>query len=136
MFDHDFSNEEEMLKVAPYGVYVVNDDSVFVNLGVSGDTAEFVVESISRWWDVVGKGSFSGAKKLLVNCDCGGSNGYRTRLWKVELQRFVGRFGLDVFVCHLPLGTLKWNKVELGCFVLFLRVGLVVLWFLWKWWLV
>jgi len=127
VFDHDFPDEGELLKVAPYGVYVVNDNSVFVNLGLSGDTAEFVVESISRWWDVVGKSSFPLASKLLVNCDCGGSNGYRARLWKVGLQGFADRVGLDVFVCHLPPGTSKWNKVELGCFVLFLRVGLVVL---------
>jgi transposase len=118
VFDHDFP-EKELLKVAPYGVYVVNDNSAFVNLGTSGDTSEFAVESISRWWDVVGRVSFLGASRLLVNCDCGGSNSYRARLWKVELQRFADRSGLDVFVCHLPPWTSKWNKVEhrLFCYI-------------------
>ena len=118
VFDHDFP-EGKLLKVAPYGVYVLNDNTAFVNLGTSGDTGEFAVQSIYRWWDVVGKHSFPDAKKLLVNCDCGGSNGYRTRLWKVELQRFADMSGLDVYVCHLPPGTSKWNKVEhrLFCFI-------------------
>ncbi|MCL2359925.1 MAG: ISAzo13 family transposase [Candidatus Bathyarchaeota archaeon] len=117
VFDHDFP-VGELLKVAPYGVYVVNDNSAFVNLGTSCDTGEFAVESISRWWETVGRGSFPGAR-LLVNCDCGGSNSYRARLWKVELQRFADRSGLDVFVCHLPPGTSKWNKVEhrLFCYI-------------------
>jgi len=118
VFDHDFP-KGDLLKVAPYGVYVVNDNSAFVNLGTSCDTAEFAVESISRWWDVVGKSSFPFASKLLVVCDCGGSNSYRARLWKVELQRFADRSGLDVYVCHLPPGTSKWNKVEhrLFCYI-------------------
>ena len=118
VFDHDFP-EGELLKVAPYGVYVVNDNSAFVNLGVSKDTGEFAVESISRWWDIVGKYSFSNAYKLFINCDCGGSNGYRNRLWKLELQRFADRSGLDLYVSHLPPGTSKWNKVEhrLFCYI-------------------
>jgi hypothetical protein len=118
VFDHDFS-EGELLKVAPYGVYVVNDNSAFVNLGTSCDTGEFAVESISRWWDVVGRHSFLGAHKLYINCDGGGSNGVRSRLWKLELQGFADRSGLDLYVSHLPPGTSKWNKVEhrLFCFI-------------------
>ena len=118
VFGHDFP-KGELLKVAPYGVYVVNDNTAFVNLGRSGDTGEFAVQSISRWWDVVGRGCFPDASRLLINCDCGGSNGYRVRLWKVELQKFADRSGLDVYVCHLPPGTSKWNKVEhrLFCFI-------------------
>lgn len=81
---HDFS-EGELLKVAPYGVYVVNDNSAFVNLGVSKDMGEFVVESIFRWWDIVGKYSFSNACKLFISCGCGGSNGYRSRFWEFGL---------------------------------------------------
>jgi transposase len=118
VFDHDFP-EGRLLKVAPYGVYVVNDNSAFVNLGNSCDTGEFAVESISRWWDVVGRYSFPDAKRLLINCDCGGSNGVRSRLWKLELQGFANRCGLDLYVSHLPPGTSKWNKVEhrLFCFI-------------------
>ena len=118
VFDHDFP-EDKLLKVVPYGVYVVNDNSAFVNLGTSCDTGEFAVESISRWWDVVGKYSFPKAHKLYINCDGGGSNGVRSRLWKLELQGFADRSGLDVYVSHLPPGTSKWNKVEhrLFCFI-------------------
>jgi hypothetical protein len=117
-YDHDFP-VAEMLKVAPYGIYVMNDNSAFVNLGTSRDTGEFAVESISRWWDIVGKHSFPRAEKLLITCDCGGSNGYRVRLWKAELQQFVNRTGLAVHISHLPPGTSKWNKVEhkLFCYI-------------------
>jgi transposase len=116
--DHDFP-VGEMLKVAPYGIYVMNDNTAFVNLGTSRDTSEFAVESISRWWDSIGKHSFPDARKLLITCDCGGSNGYRVRLWKTELQQFANRTGLSVQISHLPPGTSKWNKVEhkLFCFI-------------------
>ncbi len=77
--DHDFP-VGEMLKATPYGIYVMNDNTAFVNLGTSRDTGEFAVESISRWWDIIGKESFPNARKLLITCDCGGSNGYRLRL--------------------------------------------------------
>ena len=118
VYDHDFPIGD-ILKVAPYGIYVLNDNTAFVNLGVSRDTSEFAVESISRWWDIVGIESFADAHKLHINCDCGGSNGYRTRLWKTELQQFANRTGLFLHVTHFPPGTSKWNKVEhkLFCFI-------------------
>jgi len=118
VFDHDYP-DCELLKVAPYGVYVLNDNTAFVNLGKSCDTSEFAVESIYRWWETVGKNSFPEAAKLLITCDCGGSNGYRTRLWKRELQAFANNTGLEVQVSHLPPGTSKWNKVEhrLFCYI-------------------
>ena len=116
--DHDYP-EEELIKVAPYGVYVLNDNTAFVNLGTSYDTSEFAVESIYRWWEIIGKNTFAGAKKIMIICDCGGSNGYRTRLWKKELQEFADNTGLEVQVSHLPPGTSKWNKVEhrLFCYI-------------------
>lgn len=118
VLDHDFPIEE-LGKVAPYGVYNLNHNVGFVNLGVSHDTAEFAVESISRWWETVGKYTFPCATKLLVTCDCGGSNGYRTKLWKFQLSLLARRVGLDIFVCHFPPGTSKWNKVEhrLFCYI-------------------
>jgi len=118
VLDHDFP-EDELLKVAPYGVYVLNDNTAFVNLGKSHDTSEFAVESIFRWWEVIGRNSFPDAVKLMITCDCGGSNGYRTRLWKQELQGFANITGLEVYVSHLPPGTSKWNKVEhrLFCYI-------------------
>jgi hypothetical protein len=118
VLDHDFPIKE-LGKVAPYGVYVLNDNSAFVNLGTSHDTSEFAVESISRWWETVGKNTFTKAKKLNINCDCGGSNGNRTRLWKYQLQQLADRTGLEIYVSHFPRGTSKWNKVEhrLFCYI-------------------
>jgi len=118
VYDHDFP-VGKMLKVAPYGIYVMNDNTAFVNLGQSRDTGEFAVESISRWWNSVGKHSFPNAHKLLINCDSGGSNSCRARLWKAELQRFANDTGLHLHITHLPPGTSKWNKVEhrLFCYI-------------------
>jgi transposase len=116
--DHDFP-VGEMIKVSPYGIYVQNDNTAFVNLGTSHDTSEFAVESISRWWETVGKHTVPNASKLLINCDCGGSNGYRTRLWKTQLQQFSNRTGLELHISHFPPGTSKWNKIEhkLFCYI-------------------
>ena len=118
VLDHDFPLKE-LGKVAPYGVYVLNDNTAFVNLGVSHDTSEFAVESISRWWETIGYSTFPEAKKLNINCDCGGSNGNRTRLWKYQLQQFANQTGLEIYVSHFPPGTSKWNKIEhrLFCYI-------------------
>jgi hypothetical protein len=118
VFDHDFPIEE-LGKIAPYGVYNLNHNVGFVNVGVSHDTAEFAVESIFRWWETVGKRTFVGARKLLVTCDCGGSNGYRSRLWRYQLSLLARRIGVEIFVCHFPPGSSKWNKVEhrLFCYI-------------------
>jgi len=118
VLDHDFPIEE-LGKIAPYGVYNVNHNLGFVNVGVSHDTAEFAVESISRWWETVGKHTFPVAKCLYITADCGGSNSSRVKMWKYQLQQFVNRTGLVVHVSHYPPGTSKWNKVEhrLFCFI-------------------
>jgi len=118
VLDHDFPIEE-LGKIAPYGVYNLNHNIGFVNLGTSHDTAEFAVESISRWWDTVGKHTFPEAKKLLITCDCGGSNGYRVRMWKYQLRQLANRIGIEIHVSHFPPGTSKWNKVEhrLFCYI-------------------
>jgi hypothetical protein len=118
VLDHDFPIKE-LGKVSPYGVYNLNHNIGFVNLGTSCDTAEFAVESISRWWEIVGKHTFPNAKKLMITCDCGGSNGYRTRQWKYQLSQLATRIGIEIHVCHFPPGTSKWNKVEhrLFCYI-------------------
>jgi hypothetical protein len=118
VLDHDFPIKE-LGKVAPYGIYNLNHYAGFVNLGSSHDTSEFAVESISRWWETVGKHTFPNAAKLMITCDCGGSNGSRTRLWKYQLAQFAARIGIDIYVCHFPPGTSKWNKVEhrLFCYI-------------------
>jgi len=118
VLDHDFPLEE-LGKISPYGVYNVNNNVGFVNVGTSHDTSEFAAESISRWWEAVGKHTFPGSKRVYINCDCGGSNGYRVRMWKYQLQQFADRTGLVAEVSHFPPGTSKWNKVEhrLFCYI-------------------
>lgn len=83
-----------------------------MNVGISGDTAEFAVESIRRWWKRMGQRRYPKATELLITADSGGSNGYRTRLWKRELQVLANELGLRIRVCHFPPGTSKWNKIE------------------------
>lgn len=118
VLDHDFPIKE-LGKISPYGVYNLNSNTGFVNVGTSHDTSEFAVESISRWWETVGKHTFPGKKRIYINCDGGGSNGYRARMWKFGLQEFANRTGLKVEVSHFPRGTSKWNKVEhrLFCYI-------------------
>lgn len=117
VLDHDFPLEGG--KVSPYGVYVVNNNTAYVNLGTDHDTSAFAVESIRRWWNIVGKATFPKAKKLYINCDGGGSNGWRVRLWKYELAILADEINVDIQVSHFPPGTSKWNKVEhrLFCFI-------------------
>lgn len=108
---HDFPSSA-VGRAVPYGVYDVTENQGWVGVGTSFDTAEFAVSTIERWWEQLGKGIYPNAKRLLISADCGGSNGYRSRLWKLELARFADRTGLEVHVCHLPPGTSKWNKIE------------------------
>jgi hypothetical protein len=107
---HDFPGG--VPKAIPYGVYDVGADDGFVSVGVDHDTAAFAVTAIRTWWDTVGRVRYPRAGRLLVTADCGGSNGYRLRAWKVELAAFAAQSGLEVTVCHFPPGTSKWNRVE------------------------
>jgi len=118
VLDHDFPIEE-LGKIAPYGVYTLNNNTGFVNVGTSKDTSEFAGESITRWWEIVGKHTFSNSTKIYINCDCGGSNSNRAHMWKYQLQQFANHTGLEVEVSHFPPGTSKWNKVEhrLFCYI-------------------
>jgi transposase len=118
VLDHDFPIEE-LGKISPYGVYNLNHNTDFVNVGTSHDTSEFAVESISRWWETVGKHTFPNSRKIYITCDSGGSNGCRVRMWKYQLQEFANRTGLEIEVSHFPRGTSKWNKVEhrLFCYI-------------------
>ncbi len=108
---HDFVIPE-LGKVAPYGVYDVAANDGWVNLGISHDTAAFAVESIRRWWHVLGAARYPAATRLLINADCGGSNGNRVRLWKRELQGLADELRIEITVNHLPPGTSKWNRIE------------------------
>jgi hypothetical protein len=108
---HDFAIPE-LGKVAPYGVYDVAANDGWINLGISHDTAAFAVESIRRWWHALGADRYPTATRLLINADCGGSNGNRVRLWKRELQVLADELGIAITVNHLPPGTSKWNRIE------------------------
>lgn len=107
---YDFPSMGE--KAIPYGIYDLTNNKGWVNVGITHDTAEFSVESIRRWWKIMGKDSFPEAQKIFITADCGGSNGYRIRLWKRELQKFSNEENLSIFVSHFPPGTSKWNKIE------------------------
>ena len=108
---HDFQ-DDDLGKVIPYGVYDLTHNEAWVSVGIDHDTAEFAVASIRRWWRTMGTKRFPHATRLLITADSGGSNGARSRLWKVALQRFADETGLQVSVCHFPPGTSKWNKIE------------------------
>jgi hypothetical protein len=108
---HDFV-DPDLGKVVPYGVYDLALNNGWVSVGIDHDTAEFACETIRRWWCKMGKTSYPRAKELLVLADGGGSNGSRSRLWKLSLQSLADETGLAFSVCHFPPGTSKWNKIE------------------------
>ncbi len=108
---HDFIDPEEP-KAIPYGIYDLARNEGWVNVGCDHDTASFAVASIRRWWQSMGQEQYPRAQRLLICADSGGSNGYRLRLWKYELQRFLDEAPLEAVVSHLPPGTSKWNRIE------------------------
>jgi transposase len=109
--DHDFPDPGGG-KAIPYGVYDIGANAGFVNVGTDHDTAAFAAESVRRWQHAAGSARYPGARRLLITCDAGGSNGYRARAWKAELARLAAQTGLEITVCHFPPGTSKWNKIE------------------------
>ena len=108
---HDFPSQG-VGKAIPYGTYDVTRDEAVVNVGITHETAEFAVESIRRWWQLLGRKAYPQARHLLICADAGGSNGTRPRAWKVHVQALADRLGIALTVCHYPPGTSKWNKVE------------------------
>jgi len=108
---HDFV-DKELGKVAPYGIYDVTANTGFVNVGITADTAEFAVQSIRCWLDRMGRERYPSMTELTITADCGGSNGARVRLWKIELQQLADEIGVTLHVHHYPPGTSKWNKIE------------------------
>jgi hypothetical protein len=99
-------------RAVPYGVYDIAANQGWVSVGIDHDTATFAVESIRRWWRRMGRTRYPAASRLLITADCGGSNGARVRLWKIELQRLANQTGLAISVAHHPPGTSKWNRIE------------------------
>jgi hypothetical protein len=108
---HDFPQDASG-KAIPYGVYDMARNEAWVNVGRDHDTPAFAVASIRRWWSVMGKRAYHDAQELLITADAGGSNGYRSRAWKHELQKFADQTNLRICVSHFPPGTSKWNKIE------------------------
>ncbi len=105
---HDFAKQKD----TPYGVYDLGQNAGWVSVGVDHDTSAFAVESIRRWWSMMGREVYPAARQLLITADGGGSNGSRVRLWKPELQKLADETGLEIPVCHFPPGTSKWNRIE------------------------
>ena len=108
---HDFPSMAKG-KVIPYGAYDVSRDEALVNVGITHETAEFAVESLRRWWKMLGRKAYPKAKRLLICADAGGSNGSRLRSWKLHLQGLSDQLKMPITVCHYPPGTSKWNKIE------------------------
>lgn len=108
---HDFK-DKDLGHAIPYGIYDLQHDEGWVNVGIDRDTAQFAAASIRGWWESLGNERFPHARELTITADAGGSNSYRTKLWKVELQKLADVTGLSITVCHFPPGTSKWNKIE------------------------
>ena len=108
---HDFPTPD-VPRAYPYGIYDIGRNTGFVNVGTDHDTGAFAVASIRGWWRQEGRRIYPDARTILITADGGGSNGWRLRLWKFELQKFADETGLPASVCHFPPGTSKWNKIE------------------------
>ena len=108
---HDFPSDA-VGKAIPYGIYDVGANDGFVSVGVDHDTPVFAVTSIEAWWRQVGVGRYPNARELFITADAGGSNGYRSHVWKQQLQRLADKLNFSIHVSHFPPGTSKWNKVE------------------------
>ena len=100
----------------PYGIYDVGRNQGYVVVGVSHDTAAFAVARGRSWWVHTGRTFYASASELLIEADCGGSNGNRCRAWKAHLQELADEFTLTITVTHYPTGASKWNPVEHRCF--------------------
>jgi hypothetical protein len=108
---HDFV-DKDLGKAIPYGVYDIAANAGCVSVGIDNDTAQFSVNSIRRWLELMGRERYPGMTRLMITADGGGSNGSRVRLFKIELQKLADETGLTLQVCHYPPGTSKWNKIE------------------------
>jgi Rhodopirellula transposase DDE domain len=110
--DHSFADDRDGGHAIPFGIYDVGANTGFVNVGTDHNTAALAVESIRRWWNLIGKDAYPAAARLLICCDAGGSNGWRNRAWKAGIAALARETGLEITCCHFPPGTSKWNKIE------------------------
>ncbi len=112
VYDHDFRSDSIGVAI-PYGVYDILANHGSITIGVSHDTPAFAASAIAGWWHRQGRSHYARSRQLLILADTGGSNGYRCRAWKTELQsRLADSFQLTVTVAHYPTGTSKWNPIE------------------------
>jgi hypothetical protein len=109
--DHDFA-QDAVARAVPYGIYDLVHNQGYVYVGTSGDTADFAVDAIERWYRRTDRPRFADESKLLILCDAGGANGYRVRNWKLQLQLLADCYHLQIMVCHYPFGASKWNPIE------------------------
>ena len=107
-----FHGKDATGKAIPYGIYDMGRNEAWVSVGCDHDTPTFAVASLRRWWEEMGRHRYREARELFITADAGGSNGYRSRAWKHELQRFADETGMRIHVSHFPPGTSKWNKIE------------------------
>ncbi len=109
---YDFWSEAVGIGI-PYGIYDLFHNFGSVYVGISAETGEFAVDAISMWYEDSDRPTFTREDKVLILCDGGGSNGYRPRLWKRQLQvHLADRLGIEIMVCHYPTGASKWNPIE------------------------
>ena len=104
--------DKDLGKAISYGVYDIGNNEGWLSVGISDDTASFAVSTIRNWWYEMGKEKYATAKRILITADGGGSNSSRSRLWKQELELLANELKKEIHVCHFPLGTSKWNKIE------------------------
>lgn len=109
--DHDFPSLAEGV-VIPHGIYDLQRNHGYVNLGTSHDTSEFACDSLRQWWQAYGRLVYPAATSLLILCDGGGSNSARTYLFKAELEQLVQDMGLEIRIAHYPPYTSKYNPIE------------------------
>lgn len=109
----------ELGKVTQNGIYFANNSTGFLPLGMAHDSAEFAVESILRWWNAIGKGTFPSSKRLYITCNRGESDNSRCRLWQSQIQTFCNITGLEATISHYPLGSYRWGKIahRLFCYI-------------------
>jgi hypothetical protein len=109
--DHDYPYLADV-KIAPHGIYDIKQNKAYINIGTSYETAEFICDSLKRWWQKFGKADYVNATEILVFCDAGGANSYRHNIFKVELQKLVNAIKIPVKIVHYPPYTSKWNPIE------------------------
>lgn len=110
-YDHDYAHLSECT-IVPHGIYDMKRNEALINIGNQNETAEFICDSIKKWWNTMGIKHYSNATEILVFCDAGGANSYRHNIFKLGLQNLTNSIGLPIRICHYPPYASKWNPIE------------------------